>query len=137
MRYLFYKFAVISILFILLLSYYSQAFLWAFIFFIPLIVLGFLNTFQNSHAILRNFPLLGYFRYLFETIAPEIQQYFIERTTDGKPFSRNHRALVYRRAKGVNDSFPLGHSWICIVRVMKGFGTLFMPKSQLKNSLGC
>jgi glutamate synthase domain-containing protein 2 len=108
MRHLFYKFSVISIVCIFLLSFYSQAFLWAFVFFGPLIVLGFLNRFQKSHAILRNFPLLGYFRYLFETIAPEIQQYFIERTTDGKPFSRNHRALVYRRAKGVNDSYPFG-----------------------------
>lgn len=108
MRYLFYKFVVISIVSILLLSFYSKAFLWAFIFFGPLSVLGFLNRFQKSHAILRNFPLLGYFRYLFETISPEIQQYFIERTTDGKPFSRNHRALVYRRAKGVNDSHPFG-----------------------------
>jgi len=67
-----------------------------------------MNSIQKKHTILRNFPLLGYFRYLFELIAPEIQQYFIERTTDGKPFSRNHRGLVYKRAKGVNDTFPFG-----------------------------
>ncbi|GGZ32683.1 FMN-binding glutamate synthase family protein [Echinicola pacifica] len=41
-------------------------------------------------------------------ISPEIQQYFIETSTDGKPFSRNHRALVYRRAKNVNDTHPFG-----------------------------
>jgi glutamate synthase domain-containing protein 2 len=70
--------------------------------------IGVYNTFQKNHAILKNFPVLGYFRYFFESISPEIQQYFIERNTDGKPFSRNHRALVYRRAKSVNDTHPFG-----------------------------
>jgi hypothetical protein len=49
-----------------------------------LLVVGVYNAIQTKHAILRNFPVLGYFRYLFEMIAPEIQQYFIERSTDGK-----------------------------------------------------
>ena len=59
-------------------------------------------------TILRNFPVLGYFRYLFEMIAPEIQQYFIERSTDGKPFSRNERSLIYQRAKNVDATSPFG-----------------------------
>lgn len=71
-------------------------------------IIGIYNTFQKNHAILKNFPVLGYFRYFFESISPEIQQYFIERNTDGTPFSRNHRALVYRRAKNVNDTHPFG-----------------------------
>jgi len=109
MRYLFYKFAAITIILILGLSkFVSLSFLWSFVFFGPLIFVGFINTIQKKHTILRNFPLLGYFRYLFEMIAPEIQQYFIERPTDGKPFSRNHRALVYKRSKGVNDTYPFG-----------------------------
>ena len=61
---------------------------------LALIFVGIANSLQRKHAILRNFPLLGYFRYLFEFISPEIQQYFIERATDGKPFSRNQRSLV-------------------------------------------
>jgi glutamate synthase domain-containing protein 2 len=71
-------------------------------------MIGIYNSLQTSHAILKNFPVLGYFRYFFESISPEIQQYFIEKNTDGKPFSRNHRALVYRRAKNVNDTHPFG-----------------------------
>lgn len=51
-----------------------------------ILLIGLANSIQHKHAILRNFPVLGYFRYLFEMIAPEIQQYFIERSTDGKPF---------------------------------------------------
>lgn len=75
---------------------------------ILLLVVGFANTMQHKHAILRNFPVLGYFRYLFEMIAPEIQQYFIERSTDGKPFSRNERSLVYQRAKNIDSTTPFG-----------------------------
>lgn len=73
-----------------------------------LLVIGIYNASQEKHAILRNFPVLGYFRYLFEMIAPEIQQYFIERSTDGKPFSRNQRSLVYQRAKNIDSSTPFG-----------------------------
>lgn len=78
---------------------------------IPILIiclLGFRDAFQKKHTILRNFPLLGHFRYLFESVSPEIQQYFIERNTDGRPFSRNYRSLVYQRAKNVNDTSPFG-----------------------------
>lgn len=79
-----------------------------FIIFGLLWLLAIYNALQKGHTILRNFPLLGYFRYVFESIAPEIQQYFIERNTDGSPFSRNMRSLAYRRAKNVMDTHPFG-----------------------------
>ena len=75
---------------------------------VVLILIGFYNANQQKHAILRNFPVLGYFRYAFETISPEIQQYFIERNTDGKPFSRNQRSLAYQRAKNIDATTPFG-----------------------------
>lgn len=78
------------------------------IFLFILLIIGIFNSFQRKHAILRNFPVIGYFRYMFEGIAPEIQQYFIERTTDGKPFSRNERSLAYQRAKNINSTTPFG-----------------------------
>lgn len=70
--------------------------------------LGLYDAFQKKQAIKRNFPLLGRFRYMLESIRPEIQQYFIERDTDGKPFSRDQRSVIYQRAKGVNDTIPFG-----------------------------
>jgi glutamate synthase domain-containing protein 2 len=73
-----------------------------------LLAIGLINIRQKKHAILLNFPVLGYFRYLFEAIAPEIQQYFIERTTDGTPFSRNERSLAYQRAKNIDATTPFG-----------------------------
>ena len=73
-----------------------------------LIMIGLYDAFQNKKAIRRNFPILGRFRYMLESIRPEIQQYFIERDTDGKPFSRDQRSIIYQRAKGVNDTVPFG-----------------------------
>lgn len=70
--------------------------------------LGTRDFFQARHTLLRNYPLVAHFRWLFEAIRPEIRQYLIESDTDGAPFPRNQRSLVYRRAKGVNDKFPFG-----------------------------
>src|SRR5690625_4182047 len=63
---------------------------------------------QKSHSVLRNYPVLGHARYLMEAIRPELQQYFIERDVDGRPFDRNARSLIYQRAKGVADVTPFG-----------------------------
>ena len=74
----------------------------------PLISLGLFDMFQTRHAIRRNFPLLGHGRYLLEMIRPEINQYFVESNSDGKPFSREDRSVVYQRAKGELDTLPFG-----------------------------
>ena len=75
---------------------------------VPLTLLGLYDIFQKPHTILRNYPVLGHFRYILESIRPEIQQYFIERYTDGAPFSREQRSIVYQRAKGDLDTAPFG-----------------------------
>src|SRR3954466_1721231 len=76
---------------------------------------------QTTHAIRRNFPVAGRLRYLFESIRPELQQYFVESNASGRPFSRDLRSLVYQRAKNVTDTVPfgtekdvyeLGYEWI-------------------------
>jgi glutamate synthase domain-containing protein 2 len=43
-----------------------------------------------------------------ESIRPEIQQYFVETNTNGRPFSRELRSVIYQRAKGVRDTLPFG-----------------------------
>jgi glutamate synthase domain-containing protein 2 len=48
------------------------------------------------------------FRYGFEMIRPEIQQYFIESDTDGAPIPRDVRSVVYQRAKQQTDTLPFG-----------------------------
>jgi glutamate synthase domain-containing protein 2 len=71
-------------------------------------MVGLYNTVQTRHTILRNFPVLGYARYFFEFISPELQQYFIERNTNGRPFSRNIRTLAYERSKNLESTSPFG-----------------------------
>jgi hypothetical protein len=82
--------------------------LWALLVVVPLVLLGAYDLLQTQHTIRRNFPVLGRFRYLFEAVRPEIQQYFVESNSSGRPFSRELRSLVYRRAKNVTDTLPFG-----------------------------
>jgi len=71
-------------------------------------ILGIHDVLQTRHAILRNYPIAGHFRFLFEEIRPEIRQYLIESDTEAVPFSRNQRAIVYQRAKQQLDKRPFG-----------------------------
>jgi len=63
---------------------------------------------QNKHAILRNFPILGHFRYLFEEIGPELRQYIVTNNDEERPFSRDERRWVYASAKKENNYFGFG-----------------------------
>eukprot|EP01134_Creolimax_fragrantissima_P007849 CFRG7849T1 len=63
---------------------------------------------QRKHTIRRNFPVLGNIRYIFETIRPEIRQYFIESDSEAVPFSRQQRSIVYQRAKNSSGTLPFG-----------------------------
>ena len=71
-------------------------------------LLGLRDMNQTRHAVLRNYPLLGHIRFLFEKIRPEIRQYLIESDREEQPFSREQRSLVYQRAKGEEDKRPFG-----------------------------
>jgi glutamate synthase domain-containing protein 2 len=82
--------------------------LWAFVGVGPLIGLGIHDVIQTKHSLLRVFPVIGHGRYLMEAFRPEMQQYFVESNTDGKPFSREFRSLIYQRAKGDLDTMPFG-----------------------------
>ena len=57
---------------------------------------------------LRNYPILGHLRFLLEALRPELQQYFIERNFDGRPFDRDVRSLIYERAKGTAAELAFG-----------------------------
>ncbi len=63
---------------------------------------------QTRQAVLRNYPVIGHLRYLFEWVRPEIRQYFLENDRDAIPFSRQQRSLVYQRSKGDSDKRPFG-----------------------------
>jgi glutamate synthase domain-containing protein 2 len=82
--------------------------LWALVIAGPLAVLAVVDALQTKQAIRRNFPIIGHGRYLMEMVRPEINQYFVESNTDGRPFSRNNRSVVYARAKSELDTLPFG-----------------------------
>lgn len=71
-------------------------------------LLGIYDLLQRRHSVTRNYPIIGHLRFLLETIRPEMQQYFIETATDGVPFDRETRDLVYDRAKGAKGEEPFG-----------------------------
>ena len=72
------------------------------------ICLGIYDLLQHKHSVLRNYPIVGHLRYLLEFIRPELQQYFIERDFDGRPFDRDVRSIIYERAKGVHAEKAFG-----------------------------
>jgi len=73
-----------------------------------LVLLGSWDLLQTRTTLRRNYPILAHFRYGLEAVGPEMRQYFIESDTAEAPFSRQQRALVYRRAKNVMDTVPFG-----------------------------
>jgi glutamate synthase domain-containing protein 2 len=73
-----------------------------------LTVIGAVDLLQTRHAVRRNYPILAHFRYFFESIRPELRQYFFEDDTVARPFSRNQRSIVYQRAKQEIDKRPFG-----------------------------
>lgn len=73
-----------------------------------LTAVGWHDYVQKKRSVLGNYPLLGRFRFIFESIRPELRQYFWESDTDELPFSRNQRAMVYQRAKDIQAARPFG-----------------------------
>ena len=73
-----------------------------------LTIVGLVDLSQTRHAIRRNYPVIGHFRWLIESIRPELRQYLFEDDTVAMPFSRNQRSIVYQRAKLELDKRPFG-----------------------------
>jgi len=63
---------------------------------------------QKKHAILRNFPIVGHFRYLLEAVGPELRQYIVTSNNEERPFSRDQRRWVYASSKKENNYFGFG-----------------------------
>jgi glutamate synthase domain-containing protein 2 len=81
---------------------------WLALLFLFLVGLGWRDTRQPRHSLLRNYPVIGHVRFLLEFVRPELRQYFLESETEAAPFSRQQRSLVYQRAKGESDKRPFG-----------------------------
>ena len=111
--------------------------------------MGIADITQKHHAILRNFPVLGRARYFFESVRPELRQYFVESDQEENPYSREARSIIYQRAKDVLSTMPfgtrrdvygVGYTWIAhslqpkhpiesAARIMVGEGRCSQPYS--------
>lgn len=63
---------------------------------------------QRKHAVRRNFPLIGWFRYGLEIIGDELRQYWFMSDTEERPYDRETRRFIYRTAKGLDRNIPFG-----------------------------
>ena len=63
---------------------------------------------QRKHAVTRNFPVIGHFRYFFEKMGQPLRQYFFAGDLDERPYNRVTRSWVYASAKGQNNLVGFG-----------------------------
>ncbi|HKJ70437.1 MAG TPA: FMN-binding glutamate synthase family protein [Gammaproteobacteria bacterium] len=63
---------------------------------------------QNRHAVIRNYPVIGHFRYLFEFLGRFFRQYFFAMDREELPFNRAERSWVYSSAKDQQTTAAFG-----------------------------
>lgn len=73
-----------------------------------ILVLYVIDRLQYKHALRRNFPVIGRFRYLFEHLGEFFRQYFFALDREELPFNRAQRSWVYRAAKNLSNTSAFG-----------------------------
>src|SRR5687767_13754556 len=81
---------------VLLLFSLSFLFIWSY------------DHFQKHYAIHRNFPIIGRFRDIAGWMRPKIYQYFVESDTEGRPFDKTLRDVVFHRSSMAEDTAAFG-----------------------------
>src|SRR5687767_9101779 len=66
---------------------------------------------QKKHGVLRNYPIVGRFRYFFEQLGEYFRQYFFAGDRDEMPFNRATRGWVYRLAKNEGGIIGFGSTY--------------------------
>ncbi len=88
----------ISIFFGGLFAFAILTFIWMYI----------VDVFQTSHAVRRNYPVIGRLRYRMESLGEYFRQYFFAHDREEMPFNRATRAWIYRTAKGLGGMVGFG-----------------------------
>jgi len=86
---------------------------------IVVIIIYFIDRNQTVHAIRRNYPVIGRFRYWFEHLGTFFRQYFFTMDREELPFNRAERSWVYRAAKNISNTVAFGST-----RDLKPAGTV-------------
>lgn len=72
------------------------------------VVVFFHDVLQKGHAIQRNYPVIGHFRYMFENMGEYFRQYWFAGDREELPFNRATRSWIYRTAKGLGGLLGFG-----------------------------
>ncbi|MDH5737150.1 MAG: glutamate synthase-related protein, partial [Gammaproteobacteria bacterium] len=75
---------------------------------ISIVIMYIVDVRQKTHAIRRNYPVIGRFRYLFESLGEFFRQYFFAMDREEMPFNRAERSWVYRAAKNIDSTVSFG-----------------------------
>ena len=75
---------------------------------------------QKGHAVLRNYPIIGHFRYIFEYVGVFLRQYLFASDREELPFNRAERNWVYRAAKNLDTTIGFGST-----RPLHNTGTVY------------
>ena len=75
---------------------------------LAVIVMYFIDRTQKTHAVRRNFPVIGRFRYVFEHLGEFFRQYFFAMDREEMPFNRAERSWAYRAAKNEDSTVAFG-----------------------------
>ncbi|KTD33747.1 glutamate synthase [Legionella nautarum] len=75
---------------------------------------------QKKHTVLRNFPIIGHFRYFLEYIGVYLRQYLFADDRQELPFNRAERSWVYRAAKNIDTTVGFGST-----RPLHNIGTVY------------
>ncbi len=91
---------------------------------LTVIVLYIIDVTQTKHAIRRNFPVIGRFRYFFEHLGEFFRQYFFAMDREELPFNRAERSWAYRAAKNSDNTLAFGST-----RDLRRVGTVLFVNS--------
>lgn len=75
---------------------------------------------QKEHAILRNYPIIGHFRYLLEKLGVYFRALFYAKDWEELPFNRATRTWAYEAAKNVDTTIGFGTT-----RDIRRVGTIY------------
>jgi len=125
---------VLTVIALILMLTVNWHFLWPLLVFASLSAVGIRDLIQGHHSILRNYPVIGHFRFMFEAIRPEMRQYFFESNLDGAPFSREKRSLVYDRAKNIEGNKPFGTEYNVYAQDYAWMNHSMAPREAARNT---
>ncbi len=75
---------------------------------LALVAIYVIDVTQTTHAVRRNYPVIGRLRYYFEDLGEFFRQYFFAMDREEMPFNRAERSWAYRAAKGVDSTIAFG-----------------------------